>query len=71
MKQNKIALVTRPDVAERNYVFKDVFGLVVPAASTPCQHAGPVTCSSLAMALDLHTNELVHAGVVPLELEVE
>ena len=63
--------MTRPDVAERNYVFEDVFGLVVPAASAPRQQAGPVACSSVAVALDLNPDELVHAGVVPLELQVE
>ena len=61
--------MTRPNVAERNYVFEDVFGLVVPAASAPCQQAGPVACSSVTVALDLHPDELVHAGVVPLELD--
>ena len=69
IQQNSIALVTRPDVAERNYVFEDVFGLVVPAASAPCQQAGPVACSSVTVALDLNPDELVHAGVVPLELD--
>ena len=58
-------------MAERNYVFEDVFGLVVPAASAPRQQAGPVACSSVTVALDLNPDELVHAGVVPLELQVK